>query len=86
MRLTASHYIKLKYILLVVLYGSETWPITLKKERRLRVFENRTMRRIFGLRRDENGEWRSLQNGEFHSLCRSPNIVRVIKYKDRQVM
>ena len=46
---------------------------------RLRVFENRVLRRIFGPKRDENGEWRRLQNEELHSLCRSPNIVRVIR-------
>ena len=45
----------------------------------LRVFENRILRRIFGSKRDENGEWRRLHNKELHSLYRSPNIVRVIK-------
>ena len=50
-----------------------------KKESRLRVFENRILRRIFGLKRDENGEWRRLHNEELHSLYRSANIVRVIK-------
>ena len=44
-----------------------------------RVFENRILRRIFGLKRDENGEWRRLHNEELHCLYRSPNIVRVIK-------
>ena len=46
---------------------------------RLRVFENRILRLIFGPTRDENGEWRRLHNEELHSLYRSPNIVRVIK-------
>ena len=48
---------------------------------RLRVFENRILRRIFGPKNDENGEWRRLHNEELHSLYRSPNIVRVIKYR-----
>jgi len=43
------------------------------------VFENRIVRRIFGLNRDENGEWRRLHNEELHSFCRSPNVIRVIK-------
>ena len=66
-------------ILPVVLYGSETCSITLREECRLRVFENRILRRIFGPKRDENGEWRRLHNEELHSLYRSPNINRVIK-------
>ena len=49
------------------------------KESRLRVFENRILRRIFGPKRDENGEWRRLHNEELNSLYRSRNIVRVIK-------
>ena len=59
----------------VVLYGCETWSLTLREESWLRVFENRILRP----KRDENGEWRRLYNDEFHSLYRSPNIVRVIK-------
>ena len=51
----------------------------LREEFRLRVFENRILRRIFGPKRDENGEWRRFHNEELHSLYRSPNIVRVIK-------
>ena len=47
--------------------------------RRLRVFENRILRRIFGPKRDANGEWRRLHNEELHSLYRSPSIARVIK-------
>ena len=66
-------------ILPVVLYGCETWSLKLMEESRLRVFENRILRRIFGRKRDENGEWRSLHNEELHSLYRSPNRVRVIK-------
>ena len=63
----------------VVLYGCETWSIILREERRLRVLENVILRRIFGPKRDENGEWRRLHNKELLSLYRSPNIVRVIK-------
>jgi hypothetical protein len=64
----------------VVLYGCEIWLLTLKKERRLRVFENRVWRRMFGSKRDEvTGECRKLNNEELHDLYCSPNIVRVIK-------
>jgi hypothetical protein len=66
-------------ILPVVLYGSETWSLTLRKEHRLRVFENRELRRIFGPKREEDGSWRKLHNDELHNLYSSLNIVRVIK-------
>ena len=67
-------------ILPVVLYGCETWSLTLREERRLRVFENKVLRRIFGPRRDEvTGDWRRLHNEEINVLYSSPNIVRVIK-------
>jgi hypothetical protein len=62
-----------------VLYGCETWSLTLREEHRLRVFENRVLRRIFGPKREEGGSTRKLHNDELHSLYSSPNIVRVIK-------
>jgi hypothetical protein len=67
-------------ILPVVLYGCETWSLTLREEHRLRVFENRVLRKIFGPKREEDGSWRKLHN-ELHSLYSSPNIVRMIKSK-----
>jgi hypothetical protein len=61
----------------VVFYGYETWSLTLREEHRLRVFENRVLRRIFGPKRDEvTGEWRKLHNEELHDLyC----IIRIMK-------
>jgi hypothetical protein len=67
-------------IMPVVLYGCETWSLTLREENRLTVFENRVLRRIFGPKRDEvTGEWRKLHNEELHILYSSPNIIRQIK-------
>ena len=67
-----------------VLYGYETWSLTLREERRLRVFENRVLKRIFRPKRDEvTGEWRKLHNEELNDLYCSPNIVRVIKTRTR---
>jgi PAS domain-containing protein len=63
-----------------VLYGYETWSLTLREERKLRVFENRALRKIFGPQRDEvTGEWRKLHEEELHDLYSSSSIVRVIK-------
>ena len=68
-------------ILPVVLYGCENWSLTLREERRLRVFENRVLRRIFGPKRDGvKREWRKLHNAELNDLYFSPNIVRGIKF------
>jgi hypothetical protein len=67
-------------ILPVALYGCETWSLVLKEGRRLRVFENKVLRRIFGSKRDEvTREWRKLHNEELNGLYSLPNIVRVIK-------
>jgi hypothetical protein len=67
-------------ILPVVLYGCETWSLTLREERRLRLFENRVLRRVFRPKRDEvTGEWRKLHNEELNVLYSLPNIVRVVK-------
>jgi hypothetical protein len=67
-------------ILPVVLYGCETWSLTLREESRLEVLENRVLGRIFGPERDEvTGEWRKLHNEELHDLYSSPSVMRIIK-------
>jgi hypothetical protein len=67
-------------ILPVVLYEYETWSLTLREKRRLKVFENRVLRRVFGPKRDEvTGEWRKLHNVELNDFYSLPNNVRVIK-------
>jgi len=69
-------------IILPVVYGCETWLLTLRDEHRLRVFENSMLRRIFGLKRDEvTGEWRKLHNEELNDAHSSPSIVWVIKLR-----
>ena len=77
-RVALLHFISFgKYF---VLYGCETWLLTLREERRLMVFENKVLRRIFRHRRDEvTGDWRRLHKEEINVLYSSPNIVRVIK-------
>jgi len=68
-----------------VLYGCGTWFFTLRKKRRLRVFENRVIRRIFGPKLDEvTGDWRKLYNEEPNDLYSSPNIVRMIKSRRKR--
>jgi hypothetical protein len=67
-------------MLSVVLYGRETWSLTLREKHRLRVFENRVLGRIFGHKRDEvTGEWRKLHSEELHIFYSTPNINRQIK-------
>ena len=67
-------------ILPVVVYGCETWPLTLTEECRMKVYENRVLRRIFGPKRDKvTGEWRKPHSEELDDLYSSPNIIRVIK-------
>jgi hypothetical protein len=67
-------------ILPVVVYGSATWLLTLREECRMKVFENRVLRRIFGPKRDKvTREWKELHNEELYELYSSPNIVQMIK-------
>ena len=64
----------------VVLYGCENWSLTVREKRRLRVIENRVLRRVFGPKKDEvTGEWRKLHNKELSDLYSLPNIVQVVK-------
>jgi hypothetical protein len=74
-------WVVFKFIILpIVLYGCETWSLTLREEHRLKVFQNRVLRGIFGPRRDEvTGEWRKLHKEELHDLYSSPSIIRIIK-------
>jgi hypothetical protein len=62
-------------ILPAVLYGCETWSLTLREEHRLRIFENRVLRRIFGPKREEDGSWRKLHSDELRSLYSLPNLL-----------
>jgi hypothetical protein len=84
--LSNSKKIKIRrtIILPVVLYGCETWSVTLREEHRLKVFENRVLREIFGPKRDEvTGEWRRLHNEELYYLYSAPHIILVIKSRMR---
>jgi hypothetical protein len=63
----------------VLLYGWETFSLAFREKYRLRVFENRVLRRILGPKREEDGSWRKFHNDEHHSLYSSPNIFRMIK-------
>jgi uncharacterized membrane protein len=65
-------------ILPVVLNGCEIWSLTLREEHRLRVFENRVLRRMFGPKRDETEEWRKLHNKKLRDLFFSPSIMKMI--------
>jgi hypothetical protein len=66
------------------LHGVETWSLTLREEHRLRIFENRDLRRIFGPKMYEvAGEWRKLHSEELHNLHSSPNIIKPIKSRMR---
>jgi hypothetical protein len=72
LRITKTYFL----ILPIVLYGCEAWSLTLREERRLRVFENKVLRRIFGRKKDEvTGEWRKLHNEELYSLYSSSNVI-----------
>jgi len=74
------HGVTMKFITLPVMYLCKTWSLTLREERRLQVFENRMLRRIFGPQRDQiTGEWRKLHKEELNYLYSSPNIIRMIK-------
>ena len=70
-------------ILLLVLYGCETWSLTLRKEHSLKVFDNRVLRKMYGTTMDEaTREWRKLRNEELHALLSSPNIVNWSKREE----
>jgi hypothetical protein len=60
--------------------GCETWSLTVREEHKLRMFENRVLRRILGPKRDgDTSRWRKLHNEELHTLYSSPSVIRIIK-------
>ena len=73
----SEHFCQLDFSSRIMLYACEAWSITLRKERRIRVFGNKILRRIFGPKRNANGKW--IHNEELHCLYLSPNIDRVTK-------
>ena len=80
LKVNTGTYKTIRHILPVVLYGCENWSLTFREEHRLRVFENKVLRKIFGAKRDEiTGEWRKLHNAELHALYFSPNIISNLK-------
>jgi hypothetical protein len=71
---------RMRWVSIITVYGCETWSLTLREKHRLRVFENRVLRRIFGPKRNEvTGGWRKLHNEELHNLYSSPSIIRNIE-------
>jgi hypothetical protein len=70
-------------VLLVVLYGHETWSLTPGEEHRLWVFENRVLRRISGHKKEVTRGWRKLHTDKLHNFHCSPNIIKVIKRRAR---
>ena len=79
-KLKVNTYKTIIGLLPVVLYGCETWSLTLREDHRLRVFENKVLRKIFGVKRDEiTGEWRKLNNAKILALYSLPNKIRNLK-------
>ena len=73
-------------MLAVVLYSCETRSLTLREKHKLRVFENKVLRKIYGTKRDEiTGQWRKLRNAELHALFSSSNIIRNFKIKTTEI-
>jgi hypothetical protein len=66
--------------------GEKTWSLTLREEHRLRVLENRLLRKLFRPKRDEvTGDWRKVHDEELHNLCSSPNIIRNVQVKEDEI-